>query len=88
MKKTVLLYGVVMAVLIGLLKFVEYRFFVHDLSIEYYTGIIAIVFTAPGISKREYQVLDLIAQGFSNNEIAEKLFVSPSTVNSTPPTSI
>ena len=52
MTKTVLLYGVVMAVLIGLLKFVEYRFFVHDLSIEYYIGTIAIVFTALRISKR------------------------------------
>ena len=112
MKRTVLLYGGVMAVLIGLLKFVEYRFFVHDLSIEYYIGIIAVGFTALGIwagkritgpkiilahpdftidqstmerlgiSKREYEVLDLIAQGFSNNEIAEKLFISPSTVKS------
>lgn len=33
-----------------------------------------------GISKREYEVLELIAEGFSNREIAEKLFVSDSTV--------
>lgn len=33
-----------------------------------------------GISKREYEVLELIAGGLSNQEIAEKLFVSPSTV--------
>jgi ATP/maltotriose-dependent transcriptional regulator MalT len=33
-----------------------------------------------GISKREYEVLELIAQGLSNQEIADKLFVSVSTV--------
>jgi ATP/maltotriose-dependent transcriptional regulator MalT len=33
-----------------------------------------------GISKREYEVLELMAQGLSNQEIAEKLFVSLNTV--------
>ena len=33
-----------------------------------------------GISKREYEVLELIAKGMSNAEIASKLFVSESTV--------
>lgn len=33
-----------------------------------------------GISKRELEVLQLMAQGLSNNEIAEKLFISLSTV--------
>ncbi len=33
-----------------------------------------------GISKRELEVLELIAQGFSNNEIAERLFVSLNTI--------
>ncbi len=33
-----------------------------------------------GISKREYEVLELIAQGLSNREIAEKLFISLNTV--------
>ena len=33
-----------------------------------------------GISKREYDVLELIAQGFSTQEIADKLFVSRNTV--------
>jgi ATP/maltotriose-dependent transcriptional regulator MalT len=33
-----------------------------------------------GISKREYEVLELIAQGLSNQEIAAKLFVSLNTV--------
>ena len=33
-----------------------------------------------GITKRELQILELIAHGLSNREIAEKLFVSENTV--------
>jgi DNA-binding CsgD family transcriptional regulator len=33
-----------------------------------------------GITPREFEVLELIAQGMSNREIAEKLFVSENTV--------
>lgn len=33
-----------------------------------------------GITPREHEVLGLIAQGFSNREIGEKLFVSENTV--------
>ena len=33
-----------------------------------------------GISAREYEVLELLADGYSNKEIAERLFVSPNTV--------
>ena len=33
-----------------------------------------------GLSNREYEVLEQIAQGLSNKEIANKLFVSESTV--------
>lgn len=33
-----------------------------------------------GISKREYEVLELIARGHTNQEVAELLFVSPNTV--------
>lgn len=33
-----------------------------------------------GISRREYEVLELIAKGFSNQEIADKLFISLNTV--------
>jgi len=99
-----------MAVLIGLLKFVEYRFFVRDIPLEFYVGTVAIIFTALGIwaglrltrpkivesdgpfqidetnlrtlgiSKREYEVLELIAQGLSNQEIADRLYVSTSTI--------
>jgi DNA-binding CsgD family transcriptional regulator len=102
-----------LALLIFLLKFLEYRLFVRDLSLEFYIGIIALFCTAlgvwaglrltrpkkvlvpvssdnfqlneallaqTGISKREYEVLELMAQGLSNQEIAEKLFVSLNTV--------
>jgi DNA-binding CsgD family transcriptional regulator len=110
MRRTILIYGIAMAVLIGLLKFVEYRFLIRDIPLEFYIGIVAVTFTAlgiwaglrltrpklietdtkffldeanlrkVGISKREYEVLELIAQGLSNQEIADKLFVSVSTV--------
>jgi two-component system, NarL family, response regulator LiaR len=99
-----------MAVLIGLLKFVEYRFFVRDIPLEFYIGLVAVMFTSlgiwaglrltrptmvepnlpfqiddanfrkVGISKREYEVLELMASGLSNQEIADILFVSVSTV--------
>ena len=101
-----------MAILVALLKFVEYKYFVRDIPLEFYIGLIAALFTALGIwaglrltrpkikiidtslsfeidqselsrlgiSKREYEVLELISNGLSNQEIADKLFVSPSTV--------
>ncbi|HBR56352.1 MAG TPA: helix-turn-helix transcriptional regulator, partial [Blastocatellia bacterium] len=108
-RKSILLYGIAMAVLIGILKFAEYRFYVRDLSLELFLGLVAVIFVglgvwvgrrltrvkvvAPesefvlddahlkklGITKREYEVLSLIAQGLSNKEIADKLFVSTST---------
>jgi DNA-binding CsgD family transcriptional regulator len=110
MRKTIFLYGIALAALTGLLKFIEYSFFVRDLSLEFYLGLVAVLFTGLGIwaglrltrkkavlanpdfkrneselqrlgiSKREYEVLELIAQGLSNQEIAEKLFVSRNTV--------
>ena len=104
MKKTILLYSLALAILLGLLKAVEYRFLLRDLSMELYVGIVALFFSALGIwaglqltrrfnpagstnmadpqhpvlleptqllekynlSKREYEVLTLIAQGYSN----------------------
>lgn len=33
-----------------------------------------------GVSEREYQVLELLAEGHSNQEIAARLFVSPNTI--------
>jgi DNA-binding CsgD family transcriptional regulator len=111
MKRTILMYGLALAALISLLKFLEYKRFVRDLAIEFYIGIIALMFTILGvwvglkltlkktiiitnpdfqfdqskldrltISKREYEVLELMAKGLSNQEIADKLFVSLNTI--------
>lgn len=110
LRKSIILYGVAMAALMGLLKFAEYRYFVRDLSLELYLGLVAVTFVALGawigwrltrkkivvpesgfmldnealkrlgITKREYEVLELIALGLSNQEIADKLFVSTSTI--------
>ncbi len=113
MRRTVILYGLSLAAIVLLLKFLQYRYFVHDLSVEFYMGLLALLFTAVGIwtglkitrkkivtvsvpasafvpdptrlerlgiSKREHEVLELMAQGLSNQEIADKLFVSLNTV--------
>jgi NarL family two-component system response regulator LiaR len=110
MRRTVILYGLAMAALLGLLKLIEYKYFVRDIPLEFYIGVVAMMFTGigiwaglrltrpkivevsgpferddaslkrTGISKREYEVLELISAGLSNQEIAEKLFVSTSTV--------
>jgi len=99
-----------MAVLVGLLRLVEYKYFVREIPLEFYIGLVAILFTilgiwaglrltrpkvidtsAPfeldrhnlerlGISKRELEVLELLSRGLSNQEIADTLFVSTSTV--------
>ena len=110
MKKTIFLYGLALAVLVLIMRMIEYRFLVRDLTLEFYIGIVAIFFTAlgiwvglrftrkkvvvinpdfhfnekvqsqRGISKRELEVLELMAQGLANQEIADKLFVSLNTV--------
>ncbi len=110
MKRIVFIYGGALAGLIALLKYVEYRFIVRDFSLEFYIGIIAVMFTGlgiwagrrltrrkvilidpnfalnegemqrRGISKREHEVLELIAKGHSNQEVADKLYVSVNTV--------
>ncbi len=110
MKRTIFIYGFAMAVLIFILHYLEYRLFVRDLSVEFYVGIVAVMFTLLGVwaglrltrkkivlvgpdfilnenellrlevSKREHEVLQLMAQGLSNQEIADKLFVSLNTI--------
>jgi len=112
MRRTIIIYGLSLAALVGLLKYIEYRYFVRDIPLEFYIGIVAVMFTGIGIwaglrltrpkvkiidntipfetdsaaiqklgiSKREFEVLELIAAGHSNQEIADKLFVSMSTV--------
>ena len=114
MRRTILIYGLAMATLLAILKYIEYQYFIRDAPLAVYIGIIAAMFTALGIwaglrltrpkvirefvdnsgpfqvdeinlqrlgiSKREHEVLKLISDGLSNQEIAEKLFVSTSTV--------
>lgn len=117
--KSTILYGFSLAVLLFLMKWLEFRLIVIDHALEIYIGSIAVVFTALGIwlalkltkpkketiivekeiyvndvefiqdrnqleklnlSKREMEVLELIAQGCSNQEIASQLFVSLPTI--------
>jgi DNA-binding CsgD family transcriptional regulator len=110
MRRTIIIYGIALALLVTLLKILEYRFIVRNLSIEVYIGILALFFTLIGIwvgrkvtgkkvvvkhpefkmngdalqrlgiSNRELDVLRLLADGNSNQEIADKLFVSLNTV--------
>lgn len=118
--KTILLYGLFLAAMLFLLKWLELRFIIIDHAFEIYIGSIALIFTLLGIwlalklskpkvktivvekeifrnnnadfkfneeemnnlglSKRELEVLQLMAEGLSNQEIGERLFVSVSTV--------
>ena len=116
----ILLYGISLAALLFLLKWLELRFVIYDYAFEIYIGAIAVIFTALGIwlarkltspkiktviiekqvlinnsegfvqdekkaaelglSKRELEVLELMAVGLSNEEIAERLFLSLNTI--------
>jgi len=48
-RKTIILYALLLAVLVFLLKVLEYKFFVRDLSLEFYVGVVAILFTGIGV---------------------------------------
>ena len=118
--REIILYGVSLAILLFVLKWLEFQLVISRYRLDIFIGVIAIVFTALGIwmaqkltrpkveirveekkvfvesnvqtaineyeieklgiSKRELEVLNLMAQGLSNNEIAEKLFVSLNTI--------
>jgi len=105
--KHTLLYGAALALLLFLLKWLQWRFIIIDLSIlgiwvaqklarpQVKTVVVEkpvylsdpIEFTPDSgvlkeltLSKREMEVLQLMAEGLSNEEIASRLFVSLSTI--------
>lgn len=117
--KQIIIYGISLALLLFLLKWLELRFIIADHSMEIYIGCIALLFTGLGIwlaiklmkpktetlivekevivsrgnftfnekafersglSKRELEVLQLMSDGYSNAEIADRLFVSLNTI--------
>ncbi|CAN5850641.1 response regulator transcription factor [soil metagenome] len=115
-----ILYGISLALLLFLLRWLELKFIIFEHSLEIYLGAIAIIFTSLGIwlalnltkpkiktliiekeiyinhetgfilnepelarlgiSKRELEVLQLMSEGLSNQEIAGQLFVSLNTI--------
>lgn len=107
MKRTIILYGIVMAACASLLQWIRYRHVVQLFTTEVYVGTVAALFTGLGIwvgmrvarpsqpaefavndkalkalaiSPREYEVLQVLAEGLANKEIAARLHVSPNTV--------
>ena len=48
MKKTILLYGLSLTALVVLLKVFEYQYFMKDLAVEFYVGVVALLFTGLG----------------------------------------
>ena len=107
MKKTILIFTLLVIAIFLLFQISKYTLLFNNSSIEIIIAIIAIVFFIIGIfinkkslqkddnptvkidrqkiealeiSKREYQVLEEIYKGLSNKEIADKLFLSESTI--------
>lgn len=109
--RSIIIFGILMALLLVILEFSEYRYFVGRLSTEIYTMVIASLFTIVGVwigynflkkksetaqlksleseeakikklnlNKREFEVLQYISQGLSNQEIADELFLALPTI--------
>ncbi|MFD0793805.1 response regulator transcription factor [Mucilaginibacter litoreus] len=117
--QSVIVYAFLLAVLLFLMKWLEWQYIIVNHAYELYTSAIAILFLLTGVwlalrinkrryktvylekevlintdtfifnedelkrlklSKRELEVLQLMAQGLSNQDIAEKLFVSLNTI--------
>ncbi|NOT73597.1 MAG: response regulator transcription factor [Cyclobacteriaceae bacterium] len=117
--QNILFYGAFMALLVFVLKVLQWKFLITDNSLDIYIGLISVFFTGlglwgasqlikpkvqtivvekeiylpqPGVAldeaaiknlnltNREHEVLTLLAQGCTNAEIADKLFLSLSTI--------
>jgi DNA-binding CsgD family transcriptional regulator len=116
----IILYGLILAILVFILKWLQWKFLIADNASDIYIGLIAVFFTILGVwiatqlikpkaqtlvvekkiyvasshdfimneaefkklnlSNREYEVLQLLAKGYSNAEIADKLCLSLSTI--------
>ena len=107
MKKTILVFGLLILALLLLFQFSKYALISINLGMEIVIAVIAIIFFFIGvymnkkslhqskmpsveidhqkikeleISHREYEVLQKISEGLSNKEIADRLFLSESTI--------
>ena len=115
-----ILYGLILAILVFVLKWLQWKFLIVGNAIDIYIGLVAVFFTVLGIwvarqlmksrvetlivekevlvpqpekfilneaelkklklSDREYEILQLLAKGYSNAEIAQRIFLSLSTI--------
>ena len=107
MWRTVMLYGLGLAVAAVALEQLKFRYAASEISTDVYVGLLALGFTALGLwvghrltakkpaapfernhaaiatlglTPRECEILDLLASGQSNKELAQTLGVSPNTV--------
>lgn len=107
MVRTVVIYGLVLAVGAVALQWLQYQFWARTYAVELWTGLVAAGFLGLGVwigawalrprresgfevneaaaeqlglTRREREVLGLLASGKSNKEIAGKLGLSPNTV--------
>jgi DNA-binding CsgD family transcriptional regulator len=107
MGRTILLYALALALAVGALQWLEYRWLARAFSTEIYIALVAAAFVALGLwagsrltprpakhgferneaairslglSARECEILEALAAGLSNKEIARRLGISPNTV--------
>lgn len=77
-----LIYGVVMATIVFLMKMLDYRLFIRDISLEIYVGSIATLFTAFGIwlglklTRKKQIVLNQESEWILNQQALDELNIS------------